>query len=720
MTNKKSKKICEKTISIFEILILVTSVLTFAYFIGDEFRLVGAEDGVLGLTEIGKSALEGSVENGFSLPSFSTFPTDSGVGGLGLTELGGSALEGSVATQVASSTTGTPTLAKIGTNLKSFGWANIITNAVVGLGLYWGTYYLLSGVFGSDEAAAYDAAGYVATGYGLGTTFAALTGSNWGLTAFNLFIPGIGLIGAGIGLAWWVVFGIKEQESWVLQYNCNPWQPQTGGENCDICNKGDLPCTEYKCESLGASCALVNQGTDEEACTWKNRNDKEPPTITAWKEALSEDYEYVPYTSTYPEDKGVIIEYTKSDDKCAPAFSKITYGVSLNKLGICKIDSIRKTNFSDMSKYVDNIFKENHTISSLHGGVVELEKEGIELANGGEYEIFVRCNSANDVANIGTFVFKYCVQSQPDTNAPVIKLTDPYDKWPIESGKTSQEVNVYTDKPADCKWSHNDEGYDDMANIMTCSQSITEMNANSYYKCNTTLTGLKDNIENKFYFNCKSYPLNAEADRYTMGKNVQYSLIGTQPLVIDSVSPEKETVIKDSTESVKVTLTAKTSAGFSKEGTAWCSFKTTGSSDNNYVLFSNTNSYESSQTLWLDEESYEYSIKCCDVAELTGNCDEEETNFEVETDFESPLVVRVYNDEAQLKIITHEESECVYSTNDCSYDFDDGLKLTTTNNKEHFAEWDTDNNIYVKCKDGFGNKPDPDECTIIARPFTSY
>jgi len=311
------------------------------------------------------------------------------------------------------------------------------------------------------------------------------------------------------------------------------------------------------------------------------------------------------------------------------------------------------------------------------------------------------------------------VQDEPDTTAPSIELTDPLNGWFTESGIISQDVNVYTDKPADCKWSHSDVDYDSMANVMTCSKSITEMNANTLYKCNTTLTGLKDETENKFYFKCKSYPLKNESDRYTMAESYEYILTGTKPLVIDSISPVEDSVIMDSTESVKVTLTAKTSAGYN-EGQSYCSFKNSSEDDSAYVLFANTNSYTHSQDLWLDEGDYEYTIKCCDIAELTGNCDNETTEFEVETDFEFPVVVRVYNDNAQLTLITNEKAECVYGPHDCTYDFADGIAFPTTTEQEHSADWDTGNNFYIKCKDEFGNEPEPDECNMVARPFSSY
>jgi hypothetical protein len=389
----------------------------------------------------------------------------------------------------------------------------------------------------------------------------------------------------------------------------------------------------------------------------------------------------------------------------------------LDKPGKCKIDTVRTDDFNSMKLTISNgYYKYNHTIISVHAGATELENEGIILEGGGTYETFVRCESRNGASNAGTFVFKYCVSDEPDVTAPSIKLTNPVNGMPVQQGLISQFTEVYTDKPSDCKWSHNDEDYDTMPNTMQCSQSITEINANMLYKCTTTLTGLKDNTENTFYFRCKSYPMNNESDRYKNEESYVYKLIGTKQLVIDEVKPVAGTTIKDSTQSVKVTLEAKTSAGF-KDGEAKCYFKQSSETDSSYILFFNTDSYQSTQDLWLPRGSYRYTIKCCD---LGGNCATSATEFIVETDFNPPNIVRVYNEGGSLKIVTDEEATCVYDTTSCSYNFDDGISMTSSDNINHFTEWNTDTNFYIKCQDNFGNQPISGGCSIIVRPFSDY
>ena len=749
----KNKKIGEKGISLFEILILIVSIVSFSYFVGNELGFVSAADASNGIN---------SASSSLPIPPSATVPTTAGTaiphgaligegpgvtgtatttattttGGLssvapeGSSYLAGTQATGAQAAAAAEAATTKAASAKLAWATIGTAAVNIASNFVIATLLYFGTYSVLTGIFNANGGAAQSVSTALAIGWGGGSAIGIIAGIvfpnlNLGFPILGITASGLGLIAGGvgalIGVGWWIFAGVHDQKLEAITFTCAPWQPQSGGTSCDKCNKGDLPCTKSKCQSLGAACELLNEGKSNEACVWSNRNDISPPTISSWDGPLDKTkYEYVPDTATLPGDKGVIIKYKNSNDGCAPAFSRIFYGISLDKFAKCKWDINRTDNFAEMTNYLSNGYSlKNHTILSLHGGATELGYEGINLTNGGNYKVYIRCESTNGYSNTGTFVFKYCVQNAPDTTAPTITLTDPLNGWYTENGKTSQDVNVYTDKPADCKWSHSDEGYTSMPNTMTCSQSVTEMNANTFYKCSTTLDGLKDNTENDFYFNCKSYPSAPEGSRYTMATNYKYVLTGTQPLVIDSVTPVDGATIKDSTQSVKVTLTAKTSAGYN-QGQAWCSLKPTSASDSSYVLFANTNSYQHSQDLWLNAGSYDYTIKCCDLAELTGNCATQETTFNVETDFEAPIVTRVYNDNNQLKIVTNEQANCVYGKNDCNYDFKDGIKLTTTNNLEHTTDWNTNSNFYIKCQDQFGNLPAPDECSIVVRPFTSY
>lgn len=746
--NKPNKKIGEKTISLFEISILIVSVITFSYFVGNELGFASATDISVVDPEWAADKTAGSVGTGWvDVPPSSPLPTPAFSGGIGPegslgvvpdTSTTGSGIDiggpipGSTSGATTGSGLGTPKIAPSMTGKKfveniASNWGAIATDFTIAQALYWGTHFLLP-LLGASQKMSDSLALALSIGYGIGAGIGIIANAaGWtsglggifssSLGLGPLFVgAGGGLIGLGIGALIFLIT-YRDERMDAIQFTCYPWQPQSGGTNCEQCNKGILPCTKYRCESLGRSCSLTKIGTTEQACAWKDKNDVVPPIISAWDGALDKTkYVYNPYTTTSTIDKGVMVKDIKTTDGCVNPSARFTYGFTTDKPSICKYSIERKNSFKEMTNAIEGkLIGDNYTYT-----ITSTPEEA--TGKGGSYEVFVRCESANGNSNVGAFVFKYCRQAGIDPTAPTIGLTEPLNGWFIETGKTSQDVNVYTDKPSDCKWSHNNEEYDSMPNTMTCSQSITEMNANTFYKCSTTLDGLKDNTENNFYFNCKSYPLNAEADRHKMATNVKYTLVGTKPLVLDSITPDVGSVIKDATQSVKVTLTAKTSAGYNK-GNSYCDAKPTSASDNSYALFisdANAPQYQHSQDLWLDAGSYDYTIKCCDIKELTGNCDVKTTQFSVETDFEPPVVVRIYNENKQLKIITNEKAECVYGINDCNYDFKDGVKLTTLNQIEHYADWNTNNNFYIKCKDQFGNMPAPDQCSITARPFSSY
>jgi hypothetical protein len=754
--NHRNKGLEEKSISIFEIFILVISIAAFAYFVGSEFDIVSAtdvgEEAVGGVGEAATTGGAGEATSGsavvaeipeiYSAPTSAGLPTETFIYSLpGVASGGGTAAAGGSGTSglgvagagygsgpaIQTGAAGTTSAWNWPSSLTDFGkrfsgyFKSMLWNAVIAAALYVGIRAIFEWTGwcpSCDPELAKAWASALSIGYGsgagVGILLATLSGNSaWGLPIFGISGMGWGLIGLAIAFLYMAIF-YRESYTVVVQYNCYPWKPNTGGSDCDLCNGRDFPCSEYKCQSLGQGCELLNVGKKTQVCAWKDRNDAAAPKISAWEKALTPGYRYVPLT-TQTGDRGVEIK-NENGDGCVPPFARIDYGIQLDKVGQCRIDFLRKNSFNEMTLpglISGGDWLKEHSLFSLHGGIDAANAEGIKLPNGGEYEIFVRCMSRNGVANTETFVFKYCVSEQQDTTAPTIKLVDLPSGAPIQSGQTSREVKVYVDKPSDCRWSHTDEDYDTMSGTMSCSQTI---GANTYYKCTGTLTGLKDEVENKFYFRCKSYPANADVNRTKNEESYQYRLMGTRPLVIDSVSPESGATIKDATQSVKVTLKAVTSAGYNS-GQAKCWYKKKEDADSRYVLFVNTDSYQSDQELWFSKGNYEYTIRCCD---LGGNCVAQDTDFSVDTDFVSPIVVRAYNEGGNLKIITDENAQCVYDTTSCSYTFEDGIGMISSDSLSHTTEWNTDNNFYIKCKDEFGNQPAPDGCSIVIRPFNTY
>ncbi len=768
--NNKKRKL-EKKLSIFEIFVLVISIVAFSYLIGEEFRLVSAggreaqeilknpeiiEEAEIVTVPGGAGAISptsGLAESGTVAPMPSatptptsspmTFPEEYITGASSEAGVPATPAYDAAAAEAAASTQ--PAAAAAAQKAAQAAWTRfwsatgnaalqILSNLGTAFTLYTATKYIASLFDANPEAArrlalttgiVYFSASTVATLVSYGYSLAGATAPTWLFTKiwiFSFSLPA--LILTGIVVLGYLLFGDLNIIIDEYKFTCYPWQPEGEGANCEECNKGDFECNRYKCESLGASCQFLR---NEKFCYWHNRNDNTAPVISPWLEPLDEEkYKYDPLPTTLPSERGVEIKDKTSTDGCIGAATRLTFGVTLDELAECRVSTNRTETYQQMTEIPElttgySVY--DHTITSLHNwGIALLEGQTIPFREDGKYEIFVRCMNTNDLANDGTFVFKYCVKDTPDVTAATVEFTTPENNKPVQYGTTSIGIDVYLDKPVECKWSHNDQDYEAMTETMDCTDADTPeeailFNMNMFYKCTTTLTGLKDQTANKFYFMCNSHPEydnedpdDPETNRQVNSQSYVYTLIGTRPLVIDSVTPKSGAVIKDSTQSVKVTVQARTSAGY-KDGEATCFIKRAAAQGRG--KFTNTDSYQHSVDLWLPRGSYGYSIECCDSG---GNCDTETTEFVVDTDFSSPAVVRAYNEGASLKIVTNEEAECVYDTTSCSYSFDDGIAMTSSDNINHFTEWNTDNNFYIKCQDDFGNQPTPDGCSIIVRP----
>ena len=548
------------------------------------------------------------------------------------------------------------------------------------------------------------------------TQAAATAGLQLGPLAPLLAWPGFGWALAGLGVLI-SVFTFKNERYQQIDYQCSAWQAETGGESCELCNdQGLIPCTEYQCRSLGQSCELINQGTKDEKCVWINRNDIAYPIIEAWSGALlSGAYRYTPAGAVSPPDRGVNLQYTKSTDGCVPAFTPLSFGVTLDEPARCKLSPLRTNSFDTMGNLFlsGGIADYNHSYALSMPGSNSLSSENISIENNGNYELYVRCEDANGNSNPSNFVFKYCVDPEPDHTNPLVVFADPLNGMPIAHNTETLDATFYINEPAECKWSHLNQDYDNMENPMTCKTSVIEMNAYMLYSCTTTLTGLQNNIENNFYVRCKDQPSSTEL-RNTNTESYEYMLIGTEPLILNWVTPNN-TLVKGPTTSVKVTIEAETSAGYD-DGISTCYYSETGD-EGSYIGFIDTNSFKHSQDLWVSQGSYKFYIRCID---LGGNPSEAIINFDVETDTSAPIIARVYYEDGYLKIVTDEKSECVYDNVACNYNFDEGISMVSIDDLEHYTSWNSNVNFYIKCKDTNGLYPSQDQCSLIVRPFDIY
>lgn len=542
-------------------------------------------------------------------------------------------------------------------------------------------------------------------------------------------VPGVGWISAGIALVTMAVVTLVTHQDYsqeIFTYQVQTWQPPEGGDDCLKCNALRYGCSEYQCHSFGQSCGITNKGTSDEKCVWINKNDILPPELTPIDDVLRDGYIYTPAQAVLPNERGVRISYQDNANGCIPPFTNITLGVATNEPASCKIDIERKSEYDELMSYMVegalNVY--DHTLplpSSAAISTSALEHLNLTISNDNEYLFFIRCKDVNGNPTTSNFLMEFCVDQGPDTMAPVIEGTSFSQNSYVSYNKTNVPLEVYTNEPADCKWDFQDLDYDKMNNNMTgCSQVAGDYFRAYSYGCLTNLTGIQNNQANNYYIKCEDQPwfkTNPEKEALRNENKQPYvvSLTGTSPLIIDEVlindKPNNST-IKDATDVIKATLKIKTLAG-AEEGKARCAYGI----DNNFIYFYNNGVpeflIENTQPLWLVPGDYNYSIRCED---LGGNVDYANAIFTIEKDTSSPEITRVYREQDNLKLITHEAAQCVYSSVNCNYAFEDGSEITTLDSMSHFIAWDTEINYYVKCKDKYGNEPVPQsQCSIVVR-----
>jgi len=598
---------------------------------------------------------------------------------------------------------------------------SVLATASMAYGVKILTGWIFGGLGAGEEltsSASYSAAG----GYLAASLYSRIAGQGLGegvLAQLGL-VSGWATLGIGLGVAAVIFLATFKKTRYDLySFSCQPWDAPTGGQNCELCNDGDFPCTEYRCKSLGQGCSLENEGTSGQACVWKDPKDVKPPVIQPWVETLTTGYKYTPDNAVSPPDRGVKIVPEGNSSGCIQPFEGVRFGVTLDQPAKCKIDLENRANFKEMDYFFggNSLTKYNHSqIVRVPSRNSLLAEGNISIEAGQKTNLFVKCEDVNGNKNEANFVFNFCVYEGPDTTAPFIEKTSIINGQPVRSNQSSVDLDVYVNEPAECKWGRLDIDYDNLENSMSCSENALQVNGEGLYKCSTTLTGLKDRTNNDFYFRCKDQPYlklaEEQSSRNTNQQGYKFTLIGTQPLVILSVGPDNET-ISDSTDKIRVDLEVETTAGADK-GRSLCYYSRSGD-DGSYIKFYETGSYTHTQRQDLVEGDYTYYVRCTDEG---GNTDEEVIKFIVDTDTREPSAVRVFRDGSSLKVITDEKASCVYDSVSCTYDVDLGIRMTTdSQGLTHSTPWNANKNLYVKCQDEFGNRPDPDQCSIIARPF---
>jgi len=516
----------------------------------------------------------------------------------------------------------------------------------------------------------------------------------------------------------------------IFAYIPKVWQPIDGGANCLECNKLRYGCSEYQCHSAGKSCIWVED--DQTAGVCISETDNTIPIIYPDDWYLEEGYEFTPHDSASPPENGVYLIYPENSENCIPAFNNLTLGISTDKKAVCRVDIERTLSYDDMLFATDQgtYHEFNHTIflpSSFFPSASALSTLGITIKKSTyQNTFFFRCKGANGNVNKANFLIEFCVDDGPDLTPPYITGTS-FTSNPgyVAHNRTTSYFEIYTEEPAKCKWDFQNLDYDNLANEMdncSLSKEDTYLEGGLSYGCKGSVSGIKNQYFTTYYLKCKDQPwLIGTPEEYKRNENkIPYNitLAGTEPLVIDEIlinNMQSPAVIKDNTDDVKVIFKVKTSAG-AEEGKSDCSYDY--KSNENYIEFTSTGDILSTQPLWYPAGNgsalnYTLPIRCQDVA---GNLANQTVNFSVERDLSAPEVARAYYETGNLKIITDEPAQCVYSNLKCNYGFEEGtIMVSAQSDFHHFVTWETEMNYFIKCKDVYENKPAQDECSITVK-----
>lgn len=590
---------------------------------------------------------------------------------------------------------GTLSWAYIGPNVAlSVGWDAFLAGGG-GAGTSWGAvsgffYILMSTIIGA------------AIGYGIASIFGDALPPEWveGLTIAGAVAGLTYGIAQVAGASWagpfaWVALAVIVVVAWVVAaigsgyrtteytYECLPWQPPRGGDDCNLCNtKYQGTCDSYKCQSLGTACLYDNV---EKRCI-EYENDGKPPLI------LPLDTKNILQEQGYViiEDTPQGLEFRNSDGNCISQFDMITFGVITDEDTKCKYDFEHK-DYSDMVGQIGTNWSREHiTTRSL-----------FSIAPGNA-SFYIRCVDRFGEETVSDYILRTCIEEE-DIQSPGLVLSRPVDGSFTAYGKDTANLTVYVTEPARCRWDTTDKGFELMNNNFTEVGSIGASFLLYILETNVPL----NEYENVFYVRCED---NSE----NLNTNTESSVITLYktetPLEIKMVSPltGEEKVFGNKAD---LRMVLETSGGI--DGVATCKYSFTGFETMLELQDTRNVMHQHYFDLGIPEGPHTMYIKCEDYAENIAN---KTIPFSIKLDRTIPEVIRVYHKSGNLYLETNEPSVCRYSYDNCMFNFENGTTMSGILTNDHNAAWKEGSVFYIKCQDEWGNKPD--RCSVEVKAVT--
>lgn len=515
--------------------------------------------------------------------------------------------------------------------------------------------------------------------------------------------------------------GLGDTREKSVRFECKPWRPPltATADQCSVCNNNVLgvPCTKYKCESLGSGCRLLN-GFGE-APTGETDGVNNPVAevsnpicvdlgkcgVTGGK-PVERELKWVSsgFEPTSVDGRGGII--LTDELKKIPENSIINFTIETNDYSVCKYTYLHKEpgTFESEGEFFNegNYPTMNHTLAVT---IPWLEDERIQ---NDEFKLYVRCiEKCNKFINVDEYVITFPIDQTPDRTAPLIFRTEPSDPGYLAYGVNSSVVRVVTNEPAKCNYDFN-QGI--LFGMMVGGNGTlgTSENGEEFYS-SVSVTNMKE-PENQIYIKC--------SDNYGNNNTEDFPLKfikSPAPLNISTYLPEKNTLRKTEINAENPFTLSLTTIGGAFDGSSNCSWTmkrgiVAMGGDNFVDQNQNSHSYIFNQQLIAGDYNVEYTCK-----DNANNVATAKTNFTIEKDEKAPLITRVYLESSQLKFITNENAQCFFNTtSNSNCDFDSGTEMESGFNTLHAISYKTDETYYVRCKDEFNNK-NP-KCAIIVKP----
>lgn len=577
----------------------------------------------------------------------------------------------------------------------------------VGRGLDpWMTYSLMGigaaagAVIGMSMVAGNTAFG---TSVGASSSLFGVSGASWAAAAAVAWIVIVVIIVLIIIMK---LLGIGKVKNIYYSFQCNPWQAPTGGTKCGQCGSDGKPCSQYSCQSLGQTCELINEESENAECVNVAPNDASAPTISPITNFLPAGYSVEKF------EKGIKVKTSSSEGCIANVYEAIPFGIALNEPGQCVIANEHTTDFEEMEQSLSTgLYLRNHSLPLAIPSFDELEIEAFNPNAKSEQNIYVRCQDKSGNKNVDEYVVNYCIKPGNDTTPAVVVDREPF----LESvafNTTSISGFVFTNEPADCKWSVQDTNYNLMQNNFTCLNDFEQREyrllVGSSWRCfgEFPITSINESL---FYVRCLDQPWQNDTSKRNPNREsylLKFRKVAN-PLNIDSINAEGKTfTFVNQVGSVEVIV--KTSGGL--DGTAKCGYRW----GNSTIDFYDTWKREHKQVFQaLLPGEISLPLVCMD---LIGNKAEKTARFTIKIDSEAPVVARVYAGSGVLTVVTNEISTCYYSLNpqeQCWFNIENASAMSGSNVFVHTTQFNSGNKYYIKCKDSLGNYPG--DCSIILR-----